>query len=145
MAQQIPDQQGRLVVTVVPNPGVGLDWAYAVPAQTRWRLRSVQATLTTSIVAGNRLPELAFAIGGNELLRISASQIQLASLAFITGWMEGERALAIVGQTSRVSSLPRGYLLNAGAQIAVFTVALNVGDQWSDIVIVSEEWIEPLV
>jgi len=116
-----------------------------MPARTRWRLRSIQATLTTSVNAANRLPELTLTIGANELLRISASQIQLASTVFITGWMEGERALAIAGQTARVSPLPRGYLLNDEAVIAVVTSALDAADEWSDIVIVSEEWIEPLV
>jgi len=144
MAQQIPDQQGRIVVVVVPNPVVGADWNYAIPVRTRWRVRSVQATLQTSVFAANRIPELTFTIGVNELLRISASQQQVASLAFITGWMEGERASLIAGQTSRVTALPRGYLLNNQAVIAVVTVALDVNDQWSDIVIVAEEWIEPL-
>lgn len=145
MAEQIPDQQGRIVVVQVAAPGVGFDWAYIMPIRTRWRLRSVQAQLTTSVVVANRLPELNLSIGGIDVLRVSSSQFQAASVIMLVGWMEGERALAIAGQTARVSPLPRGYLLNDQAEISVVTLGLDAGDDWVDIVIVAEEWIEPLV
>lgn len=144
MAEQIPSQQGRIVVVQVANPGVGIDWAYVMPIRTRWRLRSVQAQLTTSVNIANRLPELNLSIGGIDVLRISSSQFQAASLIMLVGWMEGERALGIAGQTARVSPLPRGYLLNDQAEISVITLGMDAADEWINIVIVAEEWIEPL-
>lgn len=144
MLGQIPDQQGRILVINVPAPGIGFDWQYGMPVRTRWRVRSVQATLTTSVVVADRIPELFLAIGAEEVIRITASQLLAGGGAFIFGWMEGERALAIAGQTSRVTALPRGYLINNQGAIGVHTVALDVGDDWTNIIIVVEEWIEPL-
>lgn len=144
MSDMIPGDQGRLVVVTAPAVPLGTDPNYVMPLRVRWKLKSVQATLTTGVFVGNRIPELTITQDGIEVLRITASQLQAASVIFITGWMEGERALAIVGQTSRVTALPRGYLLNNQAIIAIATVGLDAGDQWTDMYIVAEEWIEPL-
>jgi len=143
MSQQIPDQQGGIVIVNVPNPAVGTDIVYAIPLRVRWAIRSVQATLTTAIGGVNRVPELLFMWAGIEMIRITASQLLAPAGTFIFGWHEGEAAQVVVGQTSRVASLPSRYLLRAGTGIQTLTTGLAPGDQWSLISVVAEEWIEP--
>jgi len=145
MAEQIPDQQGRLIAIVVPNPAAGVDFLYNLPLRTRWAVRSVEATLTTVLGGANRVPELVFTIGAAPVLRITASQDLAAAGVFIFGWHEGATAQIVATQTSRVASIPPRYLLNDQGSIQVQTVALALGDTWTDIHIVVEEWIEPLV
>ena len=144
MAEMIPDQQGRIVVVTATNPGMGIDWSYTLPSRVRWHLKTVQCELTTGVDVADRIPELAITQGGVEVIRITASQSLAANLVFLYGWMEGERALALTGQTSRVTALPRGLHLNDRAIISVITDGLALSDDWKDIYIMAEEWIEPL-
>ncbi len=144
MGEMIPDQQGRIVVVQPAVPGMGADWNHQVPLRTRWHLKTVQCTLVTDIAVQDRVPELVITQNGIEVIRITASQVLAASLTFIFGWMEGERAAAVSGQTSRVAALPRGLHLNNQAVISVETVDLDIMDQWINAVIMAEEWIEPL-
>jgi len=143
MAEQIPDQQGRLTIVNVVNPGAGNDWQEIMPMRTRWAVRSVQALLTTVLGGANRVPELYFMIGAQEVLRIPASQDLAAGGAFIFNWHEGDAGQIVAGQTGRPASLPVRYLINAGGAIGVETVALDPGDTWTGIIIIVEEWIEP--
>ncbi len=144
MGEMIPDQQGRIVVVVQAPPGVGFDPAYALENSVRWRLRSVQATLVTGADVVNRVPELTITQNGSEVLRITASQSIGANSVFIFGWMEGERAFAVTGQTSRVTALPRRFYMNNSAVVAIATVGLAMADSWGNMVISAEEWIEPM-
>ncbi|GAH83661.1 unnamed protein product [marine sediment metagenome] len=144
MAEQIPDQQGRIAVVNVAGVAAGTDWNYVQEIRTRMWLKAVTATLITSVNIADRVPELVITQGGVEIIRITGSQLTAANTTFIYGWMEGERALAVTGQTSRVTALPRQLHLNNQAVISVTTVALDAVDQWVDIYLYFEEWIEPL-
>ncbi|MBA7620829.1 hypothetical protein ES703_28184 [subsurface metagenome] len=145
MAEMLPPEHGNLLLLQPASPGLGTDIVVTMPARVRWWLRSFQATLTTSANVADRVPELIISIGAIEVLRVTCAQSVAASSVFIFGWHEGERALAVTGQTSRVTALPRGYHINAGGSMATATVNLDaVGDQWSKIAVVVEEWIEPL-
>lgn len=144
MAEQLPQDQGRIVVIQPTDPAMGSNPTYTQPIRVRWHLKSYQAVLATEIAVADRIPELTITQDGVEVLRITASQLLAASSTFIYGWMEGERALAVSGQTSRVTALPRSYHLNNQAVIAIETKGIQIGDQWSGVVIVAEEWIEPL-
>lgn len=144
MAEMIPNQQGRIVVVQSADPSKGNEINYTQPARVRWRLKSFVATLVTDVTVADRLPELVIFLGVHEVLRITAAQPLGADSTFIYGWHEGERALALTDQTSRITALPRNYLLNNQAIIGTLTVNLQGNDNWSAAVIVAEEWIEPL-
>ncbi|MBA7628749.1 hypothetical protein ES703_36244 [subsurface metagenome] len=144
MAEMIPDQQGRIVVVEAAPAGPGVDWTHTLPLRVRWRLRTIQATLVAGPDVVDRIPELTITQNGHEIIRITVSQSLAANLTFIYGWMEGERALAVTGQTSRVTALPRQLHLNNQAIIACVTVGLTLTDQWNDVIISAEEWMEPL-
>jgi len=144
MAEQIPVDQGRLVLIAPADPAMGDNPSITQPQRVRWKLKSFQATLITSVTVADRVPELTITVNALEVLRITASQGTAASLTFIYGWMAGERALAVTGQTSRVTALPRNYLVNNQSIIAITTVDIDPADQWQNIRLVVEEWIEPL-
>ena len=145
MSEQIPADQGRIVVVNVPDPLLGADWAYIMPVRTRWALRSVQALLTTSVVVADRIPELQIIMAGFMALRRTARALIPGNSALYFGWYVGGGAPAIAGQTAIGASMPERYLLNDNSEFQTQTVALDAGDQWSEIMIVAEEWIEPLV
>ena len=144
MAEMIPEDQGHIVLVDLGIVPAGTDPVFVMPDRVRWRLKSVQGILTTGVNVADRIPELSILFGANEVLRITASQLLAASGVFIFGWMEGERALAVAGQTSRVTALPRNFLLNNAATIQIITTAIDPADVWTDVFIVAEEWIEPL-
>lgn len=144
MAEMIPDQQGRILLLTPAAPVAGADIVIAMPAGVRWRLKSFQAELTVDAIVATRVVELIIVVTGYELLRITTTRAQNASLTYVHAWHEGEAAQAVSGQLCRVGSLPKSYLINNSAVISTDTVNLQAGDQWDKVVMVVEEWIEPM-
>ncbi len=76
------DRTGNLRLINIANPAAGVDWTVTIPINTRWNLRHVFATLTTSAAAANRNPRLQVTAGGAAVFRsIQSLADQLASLA----------------------------------------------------------------
>lgn len=144
MAEMIPDQHGRILLLNPANPAKGAEIVVTQPIRVRWALKSFQVKLATGLVVADRIPELYIQQDGVEAIRITGSQSLAASGTFIYGWMEGERALSVTGQTSRVTALPRKFYMNNQAVIGTLTVGIDMDDQYSNVVVVVEEWIEPL-
>lgn len=134
------DGRGLMRSVTVANPAAGAEFSQAVPAGVHWILRSVKAVLTSSAVAGNRVARLKIADGAANVLILSSANVnQAASLAFTFNWFNGAFPSA-AGPTVEVG-IPGDLRLLPTWTIGTLTTLIDVGDQYSAIVLGVEEFI----
>ena len=117
---------------VQPAPGVGVDWTISVPAGMVWDFESIQATLVSSAVAATRAVRLQVTDGNTVYLDLPASATQILSLTRRYSWFPLAPPSAI--GSGILSPMP-DLRVDAGTIIRVVTDLLDVGDQWSSIVL----------
>jgi hypothetical protein len=137
--------QGLVYGFGVTQPGAGLDWAQLVPVNARWRIRGWKGTLTTSATVANRQPIATviqgpnFTFLGHPISNIPASQIINVSAGGITPYVT-------VNVNGYMLPLPPDLLLSGNATFAQSlgcqTVAIQAADQWTNISILVEEWLD---
>jgi hypothetical protein len=127
------------------NPGAGANWSVSVPANARWRVRSIGALLTTSATVINRQVGLHIAVGGNIVFTGAASvAIPANTPAVVTA--VALNPFAPLDTTRIYLPLPPDLYLT-GASGLVQTISseatnLQAGDQWSSINLLVEEWLD---
>jgi hypothetical protein len=131
----------RLVKEVpVASPAAGAEWSTVVPAGTTWELLSVQETLATSAVVANRVASVQVPdASAARVLRIAGGGLDAASLTTMETFAAG------LGTTENVSHhqapLPAPpAILPGGWQVGSLTTNIDVGDQYSAILVVVREW-----
>lgn len=132
---------GFLESVTVANPAAGSDWTYTVAAGTRERIVSVTATLTTSATVANRIPVITITQGGNIVYQASPTAAQTATTALTYLFTSGLQPWTGAGGQI-VVPLPPNLFLTGGNTISVTTTALQAGDQWSNIRISHELWMD---
>lgn len=140
--QQFPtDQQGGLRGVSVANPAAGADWSLVVPANLRWSILGVQATLVTNATVANRAPSLQIQDPVGHGYDVTAPGAQAASQTIIWNWTPGGPEKTIVGVDA---SATLGVPTKVGPAWVIRTVTslLQAGDQWSTISLVFEEWLD---
>lgn len=120
------------VTVAVPQPAAGADWTLTIPAGHVYRLLSLYAVLASSAVVATRVARLAFTDGARTFLDLSAGASQVASLTRRYAWLPSVGPSAV--GSGILSALP-DVALGAGWTIASLTDAIDVGDQWSAIVL----------
>lgn len=136
----------RLVREVlVPSPAVGAEWTAVVPGGVIWRARSAFAVLATSAVVANRIASLDYTDGTRILHRTGGVAALTAGGTFrnawALGWGESKQATSSIALNYALPDIP----LPAGYTIGTNTNAIDVGDQWSGIVLMVEEWDETAI
>lgn len=124
----------------IANPAAGADWTQAVPAGVAWEVLSIEAQLLTSAVVANRNALLRVRDpDGREAVRIAPAVVQAASLPVVYTYLPGFGAIA--SEAGQQLPLPSPLLyLPSGWQVGSLTTLLDVGDQWSAIVLTVREW-----
>jgi hypothetical protein len=135
------DWPAPVVLRVLPvaQPAAGADFSFAVPGESSWGLVAVSATLVTSAAVANRVPVLRFTDGSNVYFRKPALAAITATLTTQVSWVPelGSDQTALSGGALTVP-LPTVYLA-PGNVIACSTTAIDVGDQWSNVVVTAVE------
>jgi hypothetical protein len=139
------DGQGLVYGVNVAQPGAGLDWSQAVPVNARWKIRGWKGTFTTSAAVANRQPIAVVIQGGNftwmghPIANITATQI-------INVAAGGNSIYVTVNTNGYMLPLPGDLLLSGNATFAQSlgcqTVAIQAADQWTNISILVEEWLD---
>lgn len=125
---------------LVPAPALGADWSVKVPGGVYWRPGTIQAKLTASAVVANRQPRLVFGDGNVNFAAVEVATSITASQAVTFLFVAG-----LIGSSAGVSGnfpnvgIPQIVLENQST-IASTTTAIDVGDQWSQIVLDLEEF-----
>lgn len=133
---------GNLKTTTVANPGAGLDWTYTGNANTRWKVRHINAQLVTSAAVANRNPRLLFfdSITGR-LKLVPSTNDQAASLT--EDYSIGPANVAgTVAALANVWSVGTEDVMRDTSQIQSSTANIQAADQWQNIHVLVEEWLK---
>jgi hypothetical protein len=126
-------------------PAVGTEILEVVPPGARWEVLGVNAALTTSAAAGNRLPRLYFrkTIG---LIMESIVMVPLGPGATQRYWWNAGMDMGIsVARPHTYAPIPASPWLSAGDHIETITDNFSViGDQWGAPTLVVREVLEVL-
>lgn len=134
--------QGMLYAIQNATPAAGADWTVTVPNGARWRVRSVDARLTTSAAVATRDVDIIVTDpGAVEVYAASAAVTQLASLAVRYVFADVPFNAPTDAARSIVPAIP-DLILFAGWKISSVTANIQVADQWTTQVIYVEEWLE---
>lgn len=136
---------GFITLVQTANPAAGADFATNIPSNTRWRIGALNATLGTSAVAANRQASLIVGVGGPQVFRGESLVNQTAGTTFtyqgvsLTPYSSISALLPIltIPPNLFLSSQPGG-----GNNISSLTNNLQAADQWSNINMTVEEWLE---
>ena len=134
---------GFLRALTITGISAGHDWTISMPSNTRWRVQTIYAVLSTSGTAGNRLPQLFFGIGANNVDQIPAPAAIPASTLAQISWQAGGSVESDT-EPSYNSPLPNNLIIasQASANIASNTVGIQAADQWASVSIWVEEWLD---
>lgn len=135
------DGEGFVKSAQIGNPAAGADWSGAVPVGVRWRFQSITAQLVTSGVAGNRVVTLQVKdSGGNLMASIPPLNAQIAGQTVIYTWADSFPLT--LSQGNALAPLPANMKVFQQWTVGVSTTNKDVGDQWSNISLNVQEWLE---
>ncbi len=144
MSEMVPEGQGRLRIITVDDPVMGANWKYDQPESTRWWLQAVAMIMVTDGNVAERFPVLSFKRGVDIVLEIPLQDSIDANLVKSIEWYPG--AISITGTDGDMmpGALPHRLLFNNEIQLTMRTLNMQAGDQYQQIYLWVEEWIEPL-
>lgn len=125
----------------IANPPIGQEFTIHVPLNARWNPLSVAATLITSGAAGNRNAGIRITQGTNDNLYIGSNLPSGPGTALRFYWMPGIQPYTD-GSGHVFLPLPTFTRIISNFEIASTTLALQAGDQWSNIQFSVEEWLD---
>lgn len=125
----------------VTAPAEGEEVIVIVPTGARWRPLTFKARLVSSGTAANREASLRITDGTNIFAYVPSGTTQTASLTRTYTWFHTTGRGAGSVSPGIIAPFPRMDLA-AGMQIETNTLAMDTTDQWSQVTLVVEEWIE---
>jgi hypothetical protein len=125
---------------VVPDPVVGADWALVAPGQGWWRVVSLVARFVASAAVANRQVELRAddqtSIWFASKTNINTTAGQVARY----GAFGGAASSGVTGSVINIPLPTDGLLLAPGNRLISLTGAIDVADQWTNIVAQVQEF-----
>lgn len=126
-------------VVTVANPSAGSDWTTTVQSaggsgNVLWVPLAITAKLVTSAVVANRQSRIGFTLNGSEYARVYLGANETATSTLTFAGIRGGGILNVGSPSGQQSALPMMPVL-PGTAIASTTVNIDVGDQWSAIVL----------
>lgn len=118
----------------VTAPAAGANWSFTNTDGGILILRAVTFLFTTSAVAANRIVGLKVTTDQDTWLNTSTGLAQIASLAVPYSAFAGSESAAISTAGVALPWRDDGVLIGRGDTIASVTAAIDVGDQYSAIV-----------
>lgn len=142
--KQISPTEGPGVLRSVniANPAAGADWSVTVPTGARWSIRGGTFTFVAGAAAGNRFARIVFDDGAVILHNTGLDQTLVATNARVMSLAPVEYVpVADANDAFVLAPLPMP--LFAGWRMRSTTSGILAADQWSNIQMLVEEWIEP--
>jgi len=138
-----PAGSPSLFDVAIANPAAGAEWSYTVPDRTRLRLLYGRAFLTTSATAASRVPELKITSSAGILWLTYQGYGPSASQTWPVAIMPNLSFSDPIAPRPQDYAIPNDCYLAAGDVIESITTAIQAGDQWSQIVLRFQHWLEP--
>lgn len=121
---------------------VGTEATWAPPAGTMARVRAVSGAFIASAVAGTRYPNLtATTVAGALAAVCPPSAGVLAGTGHRLTWAPGVAPLAVAGAVDYIMSMPELRVHNSESLVTV-TRGLDPGDQWTELHVSYDMWME---
>jgi hypothetical protein len=134
---------GFLYAFSVGLPAAGADWSQAVPALTRWQLKSIFARFSASVAVANRAPAFSLAYLAGVLCQVPvAAAITASQVVFVEGQPFATYNPSVSGAFDMFVPIPPGITFPAGSFISSITTAIQAADQWAQITLNVEEWVD---
>lgn len=144
MGEMIPDQQGRIVIHTITNPGAGVEFTVMLPVRVRWRVFMIYARFLPDANVITRSVRLVVGKGSVVYGRLNTTRNPVASINVNFTWYMAGHAYIPSGGNEGAGALPEKLLMNNMMTIKSSTTNLQVGDEWKDVTVMAEEWMEPL-
>lgn len=132
---------GVMKVVNFLDPLPGAEALMLVPSGARWRVANVSARLATSAVAGNRTPLLSITMAGATTNTFFVPPFLGPSAAASYEWSPC-LSLAQDAFGNRLAPFPPDLMLQSGDSLSTFTSGLDAADQYSQLFVAVEEWLE---
>jgi hypothetical protein len=124
-------------------PGAGSEWLISVPANARWRVQSVLATLTTSAAVANRGVALRVFEASAPAGGYPTNFAQVASTTVVYSFGAG---LGVQSSASGFSNMgfPSALIIGGPGtnNLQSLTGSIQAGDQWGAPTALVEEWLD---
>lgn len=137
-----PQDQGNLITVRVDSPAAGAEFELTVPAGRVWRLISLRCLLTTDATVQTRLTNLDFLDGSDIYLSTGSSGGVPASTNGSVTLAPGTPPFNASATDLQWLGAPNNLLLRPGDIIRSRTENIVAADQYSQIVLRVEEWVE---
>lgn len=129
-------------------PAAGFNPVCSLPEQTRWRVLSAQASLTTTAVLGTRSLWLRLVQDSTLVWQSPSSLQQGPGVTRLHAWGAGQSWLADPSGLMGNGGLPVGATLATegalSAHLDIVAAGLDVGDTWTNLSALVEEWRNPV-
>ena len=142
MLGNLPPEQGRVRVIVVADPSVGGEFSIDLPTGVRWEIKTVTGLLTTDANSGNRIPRLQIKDGSIIVAEFASDFVLLASDDMRYLWGPGLSQVTTNPTSASRGIIVAGLRLVDKMTIGSTTPSLRAGDQWSEITLLVEEWLD---
>jgi hypothetical protein len=134
------DGPGYVYTFAGTSGGAGAGWTIVMPSHTQWKVRNVQASLTTGAAVGTRVPNLSLENLGN-FYEAAQPFGQAASLTGNYSWGAGVPYSTVAASLIQTAPLPFDLLLPEGSQIVGGCANEQAADDFSPGQAFVEEWI----
>jgi|SRR5579872_2964193 len=126
-------------VVTIAKPAAGVDVVATVPANARWKVWSMFATLVTDAVVNNRVPHVVITDGplNDTVHNVPANNNQVAGAT--VNYSAGAGVFGVSFDNAVVMVLPVELDLLQKWTIGFKTTNLDAGDQWSALALVVTE------
>jgi hypothetical protein len=144
------DGPGFIQAYTPANPALGADFTITTNGPGRVRIASLTALLTTSAVAGNRVPSFTVTDNapGTLVYAVQDTAAILASTkvrySVVPGGTNVRGAGAIATEQDITMPLPSPILTWSTFGVSSVTQGILGGDQWSAITMITEEWLDAI-
>jgi hypothetical protein len=137
--QRPTDGGGALRSITGSVPAAGADISEAVPANTRWQLLSLRASLTTAVAVASRQPKITLDDGALRFYDTGDGPAQAASLTWAYTFAP-TGSLPTNSLTDVQIHYDNAQILGPGFRIRTLTAAIQAADQWTAPQYLVREW-----
>jgi hypothetical protein len=136
------ENTGLMNAVNVANPAAGADWNFQTNAIERSRIIAIRAQLAASATVANRTPAIRVRDAAGDVMFIAGNNNnQVASAT--QGYSYGQGVpLGQSSATEFFAPLPDNLVIAGGQQIGSITAGIQAGDQWSNIWLLIEDWLD---
>lgn len=126
----------------VANPAAGADWSFTIPTGAKWRIQSVSAQYAASATVNNRAPSIQILQSGVVVFEGTPNQVIVASTTAQVTYTSGSSPGAAANVTDVMGPLPSPCWISNALVIRSVTKNISAGDQWSNIAIWAEQFVD---